>query len=479
MLNRIFSNNSEKITNRLWLYFLIIVLINIAFKIIYLGYSSFWFDEIVSLESAWLDFGHIKHVSEWDNNPPFYYYCLSVWVKLFNDSEFCVRLLSVIFSSLSAGVLFLLANKFFNKIAAIIASFLYLSNNFLYFYSHEARAYALIGLLVLVSSYLFLSFREKNSWKQICILGLINFLIAYTHYIAGIVIAFELLLMFFYFDKQQKIKFSYSILITIALVLVRFTKKQFLLIFAFNSPRSVFWLKKSEFFYFQEVLSEFLFNYYLIFPLLIVIILGIITSYKSKKKKLQFSTVYFVIVGFGSIICIYLLGLKVSIFLDRYLIFAVPFIYILIAFTFSQFKNNYVGVILSVLFFIYFSSKIDYKTLKPMDYKNAVGFIKYIKTENDLVIVKQRAVPSLFGYYYEKDYLKLHKKNLDATTNVLFCRSWQDVSVDINKYKKIIVVDAFEDLGIEDKDLIDKLSEQKKNNVSVKNFKGVTITFYQ
>ena len=198
MLDNFFSNNSQKITNRLWLYFFIIVLVNILFKIIQLGLSSFWYDEIVSVESASLDFGHIKHVSEWDNNPPFYYYCLSVWIKLFNDSEFCVRLLSVIFSSLSAGVIFLLANKFFNKITAIVVSFLYLSSNFLYFYSHEARAYTLISLLVLVSSYLFLNFRENNSWKHLIFLGIINFLITYTHYIAGLVVVFEVLLMLFY-----------------------------------------------------------------------------------------------------------------------------------------------------------------------------------------------------------------------------------------------------------------------------------------
>ncbi len=479
MLDKFFANNSKKITNSLWLYFLIIVLVNILFKVIQLDFSSFWYDEIVSVESAWLNFGHIKHVSEWDNNPPFYYYCLSVWIKLFNDSEFCVRLLSVIFSSLSAGVIFLIANKFFNKTTAIVVSFLYLSNNFLYFYSHEARAYALIGLLVLVSSYFFLNFKEKNTWKHICILGLVNFLIVYTHYIAGLVLVFEVLFMLFYFDKKQKIKFSYALLITILLILIRFTKKQFLLIFAFNSPGSVFWLKKSEFSYLQEVLSEFFFSSYLIFPFLLVIILGITKAFKFKNKELHFSMVYSLTVGLGSIFFIYLVGIKVSIFLDRYLIFAVPFIYIVIAYAFSLFKNKYIGVVFSVLFFTFFMLKIDYKTLRGMDFKNAVGFIKHIKKDNDLVIVKQRAVPSLFGYYYEKDYLKLRKKKLDSSTNVLFCKSWQDVSVNVNKYKRIIVVDAFEDLGIEDKDLINKLSQQKKKNVSLRKFKGVTITFYQ
>ena len=479
MLDRIFSNNTEKITNRLWLYFLIIVLVNILFKIIQLDYSSFWYDEIVSVESASLDFGHIKHVSEWDNNPPFYYYCLSVWIKIFNDSEFCVRLLSVIFSSLSAGVVFLLANKFFNKTTAIIVSFLYLSSNFLYFYSHEARAYTLISLLVLVSSYLFLNFRENNSWKHIIFLGIINFLIAYTHYIAGLVLVFEVVFMLFYFDKKQKIKFSYTILLSILLIFLRFTKKQFLLIFAFNSPESTFWLKKSEFSYLQEVLSEFFFDYYLIIPLLLAISLGLVLSYKYKNKESNFATIYSIIVGLGSIVIVYVVGIKVSIFLDRYLIFAVPFIYILISYVFSFIKNKYIGIIFSILFFIYFSFKIDCKTPKPMDYKNAVGFIKHVTTAEDLIIVKFNAVPSLFCYYYEKDYLKLQKKKLTNAPNVLICKSWADIGVDLTNYKRVIVVDAFEDLNPEDTEFKTNLSKQKSSNSVVSFYKGVKISFYQ
>lgn len=479
MLDSLFSYNSEKVTNRLWIYFSAIVLVNILFKISQLDFSSFWYDEIVSIESASLDFGHIKHVSEWDNNPPFYYYCLSVWIKLFNDSELYVRLLSVIFSSLSGGVIFLLANKFFNKTTAIISSFLYLSNNFLYFYSHEARAYSLIALLVLVSSYLFLNFREKYTWKNIFFLGFINFLIVYTHYIAGLVVAFEVLLMLFYLDKNQKIKFSYSILITILFVLLRFTKKQFLLIFAFNNPNSIFWLKKSEFIYLTEVLSEFFFNYFLIFPFLLIIVIGVIFEYRYKKKESHFPIMYSFIIGLGSIIIVYLIGIKVSIFLDRYLIFAVPFIYILIAYGFSFFKNKYIGIIFSVLFFIYFSFKIDYKTPKPMDYKNAVGFIKRIKKTDDLIIVKFNAVPSLFCYYYEKDYLKLQKKKLTNAKNILICKSWLDVNVDLKNYKRVIVVDAFEDLNPQDIEFTTKLSEQKKHHSIVSYYKGVNITFYQ
>jgi hypothetical protein len=227
------------------------------------------------------------------------------------------------------------------------------------------------------------------------------------------------------------------------------------------------------------VLSEFFFDYYLIIPLLLVIASGLLLSYKYKNKESNFATIYSIIVGLGSIVIVYVVGIKVSIFLDRYLIFAVPFIYILVAYAFSFIKNKYIGIIFSILFFIYFSFKIDYDTPKPMDYKNAVGFIKHVTTTEDLIIVKFNAVPSLFCYYYEKDYLKLQKKKLTNAPNVLICKSWADIGVDLTKCKRVIVVDAFEDLNPEDTEFKTNLSKQKSSNSVVSFYKGVKITFYQ
>jgi uncharacterized membrane protein len=289
--------NNDKITKKLWLYFGAIVLSNIFLKIICLDLSSFWYDEIISVQSASLDFGHIKHVSEWDKNPPFYYYCLSVWIKLYNDSEFCVRLLSVIFSSLSAGVLFLFANKHFNKTSAIIVSLLYISSDILFFYSHEARAYSLVVLLTLLSSHIFLNFKEKSNFKYLMLLGLINFLLLYTHYIAGIVVFFQFILMLFCFNKEQKRHFLYSVLLTTTLVLLRFTKKQVLVIVGFNSSDSPFWLKTSDFNSLVEVLSKFLFNNTLIVPMILLMFIGIIFTIKYKDKKKYFTFNLYIFTG--------------------------------------------------------------------------------------------------------------------------------------------------------------------------------------
>lgn len=479
MFNSLFLNNTQKFTNRLWIYFAIVFFVNFIFKISYLGYSSFWYDEIISIQSASLDFGHIKHVSEWDKNPPFYYYCLSVWIKLFNDTEYTVRLLSVIFSSLAAGMLFIIANKYFNKITAIIASLLFLSSNILFYYSHEARAYSLVLFLALLSTWVYFKFKEKPTFKIVVLLGLINFLLIYTHYIAGLILVFQTVLMLFYFDRKQKKYFLISLLIILLLTALRFTKKQFSLIIDFNSSTSTFWLKKSDFNYLKEVISTFLFNEYLSI-LFLGIIAIVFTFIILKRLKIDhFHIVYSFCLGLGSILFLFCLGKITPIFLDRYLIFTLPFLYILVAYGSSIVKNKFITLLLASVFFTFYAFKIDYKTNKGMDYRSVVKFINSIKNENDLIIVKTKDIKSLYCYYYDKDFLRKQKKDLPQGDHIIFCNTWQDVGMNIKKFKRIIVVDSYQEYNSNEKDFVLKLSEQKINYFTTDYFKGVRISFYK
>ena len=479
MVNTFFTDIDNKFTKRLWIYFSIVFLANLLFKITDLGFSSFWYDEIISVQSASLDFGHIKHVSEWDKNPPFYYYCLSVWIKLLNDTEFTVRLLSVIFSSLAGGLLFLLANKYFNKVTAIVSSLLFISSNVLFYYSHESRAYSLVLLLTLISTYIYFNLKENPSIKYVVLLGIINFLLIYTHYIVGLVLLFQTILMLFYFDKKQKKYFSISLLIVLGLTALRFTKKQFLLIVDFNSSSTVFWLKKSDVNYLKEVMSSFLFNntISIIFSIIILMVISLVIIKKTNKN--QFYLVYSVCIGLGSIIILYLLGKFTPLFLDRYLIFTLPFLFILIAYGLSFIKLSYIPISLIAILFLFSAFKMDYKTDKKMDYRNTVSFIKSIKDIDDLIIVKTRDIKPLFCYYYDKDFFSKQKKDLPQEEHIIFCNSWQDVGLDVNRFKRIIVIDSYQIYNPNEKEFVLKLTEQKRNFFSTNFYKGVNISIYK
>ena len=479
MINKVFSINTTKINNYLWLYFIVVVLCNLVFKLPYLEYSSFWYDEIISVQSASLDFGHIKHVSEWDKNPPFYYYCLSVWIKLFNDSEFCVRLLSVIFSALAGGILFVFSNKHFNKTTAIVVSFLYLSSNILFFYSHEARAYSLAVLLALLSSYLFFELKNKPTAKIWLMLGLINFLLIYTHYITGFVILFQLFFVTFSFNKTSKKSYLYSSLIVLFLVILRFTKKQILLVIAFNTKEYTFWLQKATWYDLIKTLNEFFYNHYLVLPAILLMILGIVYVFCKQIKESKIVALYCLLVSVGSILILFFLGKLTPVFLDRYLLFCVPFLFILIAYTLSFFKFEILTLSLAIGFFAYSAFKIDYKTLKGMDYRSVATFVKLVKANKDLVIVKTKDLKPLFCYYYEKNYLKDKKDGLSEKENIIFVNSWSEVMVDVSKFDRVIVIDTFQDLNPNEADFVSHLSSQKHYHSQSNAYSGVRLSFYR
>jgi len=479
MIERFFFINTEKITKHLWLYFVIVVLFNIFFRLIDIDFSSYWYDEIISIKSASEDFGHIKHVSEWDNNPPFYYYCLSVWIKLFDDTEFFARLLSVLFISFSGGLLFVFANNFFNKSTAFISSLLYLSSNILFFYSHEARAYSLVVLLSLISTFFYFDLKNSVKIKNVLLLGLFNFLLIYTHYIAGLVIVFQLSLALFSFERKQKKYFIYSIIVSILLTLIRFTKKQFLLILSFNGSGNNFWLKKADINSFYDISSSLLFNQMLIIPILFIFFVGIFLLFKLNLKNTYFVVLYSFLIGIGSILLLFLIGLFTPIFLERYLIFSIPFIILLIAYFLSFIKYKIIPIFFSVIFLMFSAfMKIDYKTDKGMDYRNVTSFIKQIKKNDDLVIVKTTDIKPLFCYYYERDFLKTKKKELPENINIIFCTTWNDINKNLKLYKRIIVVDSFEEFNPNEKEFYEKINTEKHKYATVNFFKGVRLTFY-
>lgn len=478
MLKSLWSYHYGRIERRLWLFFLVVLVVNVFVKVVFLAEAPFWYDEIISLQSAHQEFGHIKHVSEWDNNPPFYYYCLHVWVSLFGDTEFSVRMLSVLSSSLAGAVLFVFCNRFFNKTTAIIASFLYLSSDMLFFYAHEARSYSLTVLLCLMGSWLFFALKEKPDYKHSVLLGLVNFLVIYTHYISGLILLVQGICMLGYLEKKAKIKFLVSSLITLALVLLRFTKKQFLLITAFNSAQHTFWLGKSNFSYLTEVLSEILFNRWMILPLLFVTLGGLALVIKDRKAD-RFYYVYCVLAGFGSVGILYCLGKITPIFLDRYLLFSVPFVMVTIACALSLTRYPIVPLILALGWFGFSLCQINYRTDKGMDYRNAVRCIRSLKKPTDLVIVKTKDVRPLFGYYYDRTFLKMRKEKFDESEHILFCDSWADVDQDVTTFKKVIVVDSYQELNPMEEDFKAKLSEKKPHHVASCYYKGVRISVYQ
>jgi uncharacterized membrane protein len=424
-------------------FFFFFFAINLILKLIFIDHYSYSYDEIISAGATQDDFGHVKHQSEWDNNPPFYYYCLWVWVRIFPLNEFYTRLLSVLFISIAIGLNFILIRKNLNLFTAVITCVFLSLSNLITFYAHDSRTYSLVLLLSVISSLLFFNFFKKPSYLNLFLLALVNFLIVYSHYIAALLIIGQYIYVMF-FEKKQYLKiFVYHTLIIITFVFIRFTKKQFMIIFNFNSSGD-FWLKTATFKDLTHSLTEMFFSepYFLLY--FIASIISFFVLYKqidSVNKRFLF---YCLIVGHFAILFLYVLGTFKSVFLSRYLLFTIPFC---ISFTvFCVFRIKKIGYILSSLMLIIPLGIINIKPLKGMDYKPITEIVKRLENEESCILINTRDNVNLFYYYYDyNNFIKYKKHDSLFVKNKMFGvnDTNQIKTLNLEHFKTIFLVQTF------------------------------------
>jgi uncharacterized membrane protein len=127
------------------------------------------------------------------NNPPLHNILLHFWVKMFGISPIAVRSLSLLFSLLTIPVLFNFAKKLLGSPYATLVCLMFIFSSFNHYHALEARNYSLMVLLaVLIFRDLnyFLFDGEKVFWQ----LALWNGLMLYTHYLGFFILGCELIL---------------------------------------------------------------------------------------------------------------------------------------------------------------------------------------------------------------------------------------------------------------------------------------------
>ena len=167
----------------------VITIIASVFSLLHIGQKSLWLDEGYSIlfgKVSWGDFWLITYYLEL--NQVLYHLLLRFWL-VFGDSEFAVRSLSALFSVASVPVLYALASRLFGVRAGLISILLLSGNAFFVAYAQEARGYALVLFLVVLSSYLFVRVIEDPSDRRIfCGYICISTLAVYAHFFGALVL---------------------------------------------------------------------------------------------------------------------------------------------------------------------------------------------------------------------------------------------------------------------------------------------------
>lgn len=467
---------SEK---RKYIIFFLIVATNVFLKAIFSDYSPFSYDEIISVKNTLLDFGHIKHEAEWDNNPPFYYYCLWVWHQAIPITEYNSRFLSVLFVAFSIGLTFLFASKYFNVFIGISTALLLSLSNFITYYSQETRTYSLILLLAVASSILFFKYLNKPTLFNLLFLSLINFLLIYSHYISGLVLVVQYLFIILF--NREKIRLYLPIqtgFITL-LVFLRFTKKQIHNIFNFNH-KDDFWLKPSGLEELLNALSELFYNNLTAVVFSISGLIFIFGYVKGKREDIFKIKLYCFALGFLSILVLFLIGTFKALFLPRYLIFCIPFATIVIVYQVLELKLYGRYLILALICLQLFF--IELRKKSGMDYRSIAQVIKANKSANDAVIINTRDNLLLFQYYYNRNNFMKYK-NLDSISKVenIFgintLEKLQEVELKPNNFTYLI--QSFHKIRQENNIFKEVISKDHTNLFTTNSYQGIEFTVFR
>jgi mannosyltransferase len=164
-----------------------VMLLALGLRLWGLGRQSLWLDEAFSVYVARADLESILR-AKLDLHPPFYLLLLHAWMAVVGQSEFAVRLLSLVFDVGTVGLVYVLGHRVFSPAVGLLAAFLLALSPFHVYFAQEARAYALLCFLVLLSTLLFLRALGSNRWADWASFGVISLLALYTHYYAVFVL---------------------------------------------------------------------------------------------------------------------------------------------------------------------------------------------------------------------------------------------------------------------------------------------------
>jgi len=381
-----------------------------------LGYHDFWYDEIYTIIQS-------RSVIGYAWNAPLYYSVVHYWTKLFGLSEFSLRLPSSIFSSLSVVLAFLLGKKLFGIKSAILASLIMSVSSYQLWYAQEARDYSMLLFLSLLAVwFLYKAIKEDSLGSWVCFI-LISTAGLYTNYFYIFLFIAHLVYALFFRVKRLDFKVTVSFLFIILgfiPYLSRFLYKYFFVSQGFWIPKPTY---KSLIVTLQNLClgstaPQFLYTLCLI---VIVAAFGVVlwNIYRNKSREgLLLCLTLFLVPVLGAFL---FSRFVFSVYIDRGLIIASPYLYLIIAYSLLNLKGKIRLLIIVIFLFmlaislygyfnnLMFLSSKDRCGLHPKTpVKPLVVFLRTKIKDQDIVIFTNESVMPPFNFYAKDRFVPVY-----------------------------------------------------------------------
>lgn len=375
---------------------------NLAVKLYNTADASIWLDEAFSIFHCQTSLGGIIAMSGKDPNPPLYSLCLGIWMKVFGNSPAAARSLSVLFNVATAPVLFMFCRRFLNIQTAVIASLLFTFSNVQILYAHEARCFALVTLLAVISFWFYLDILRGKSQRAVAGLAITNALLIYTHYATFHIFLAQLAGIVLFIWKDRKVVWRYMVSQVGAVVLflpwVPFALK--------NSSQIREWARPNSLADIRYVYTYFFGDTWFLKALIVVFLVGLASLVFLKIRGKEVPNGYVLLSlhlwAIGTVVFGYAVSLYMPMFTPRYLLYACVGCYILVAYCLSVIPVHAWFKIAAFTVILWHGlSILDLEPHKGEDWESVAGYVHAHKDPDTYVLLSPWYEYLPFTYYYD------------------------------------------------------------------------------
>ncbi len=384
-------NNDALIGYRI-LYFLIIILG--IFTILYqINFEDLWLDELNSFWVADPDLSYsetvIRHNKSDFHNPILFNLILKFFFKTVGYNPDLARYLTLFFGSLSFIFIGLISYQEKKSNYFLLTTFLTCVSIYIIKYSQELRPYSLLLLTSSLNIYFFLRLlrNEKKKRSDITLFGIFSVINYSVNPFSLIIFFSQITYIFFrYFFFKEDYKKFLAILLAILIVYFFFNFKYIIYQISFDSYMLSSDIKNVfDGFYFPRFFGSKIMGYlYLI--LLIFLIIRSRKIFFLKKNNFMF----FLILIFLSYIVPLFYGLiRTPVLHDRYIIFILIPIFVLLPFLIKEISNNKTKISL-IIFLVFMTLSNHYIEIfkrintKP-EFKKTLNYVKKNSIDNFVI----------------------------------------------------------------------------------------------
>jgi mannosyltransferase len=375
-------------------------------RLLYLGRESLWWDESLSVAVAHLDWKSLWNLlSRFEGNMALYYGLLHLWIN-FGESEHVVRSLSTLAGLMAVPSIYALGRRLFGTKVGLIGAMLLATNTFHIKYSQEARGYALLVLLVILSSLFLLRAIEDHSVGNWAGYVLTSVCAVYSHFFGVLVIGAQLISLAVFLPRNVPWK---RLLVSLSLIAFLLLPAA-LFVIGNGSTSRLGWIPRPTVY---SVFSLYFYSFagggrLLFLAYSVLCSIACVFAVRAwLHRKASFDSWHYALLLSWSVfpvVALLVISLRSPVFLDKYLIICLPPLVLLASVGLSQIRHRglLAGCLLVLLIMsgrrVFFSQR----SLEKEDWRGATSYVVSHGSPQDGVLFYLYGGRFSFDYYVRR-----------------------------------------------------------------------------